>query len=301
MVRPSGRREDADLGPVTDRTGRVEGRPVTASSRGVRGRHSTSDIPVTPTPLAPGFHHGTGEAGSSTQPTAVPFRSRPPLHPHLSHTLCPMSHMDLHIHLYTIPRQIGVEFFDQMLGAARQDSSCSTHEYSHAEYGVSSSHPYVPGPVDRVSEGDRVFEEEQEKVRSLHIQGEADERGDDDGDSGDGDGGDGDSGDDDHDDSDDDRDEEQPIYVVPVAPASRSDGRPRHGKGKGLTGSLMSVMSKFAGSLNKRPDVARDVPAPTQKRKKVKPSDWEQTDAAEGGPVDPELISSYDGHVAGRI
>ncbi|KAI5683493.1 hypothetical protein M9H77_04721 [Catharanthus roseus] len=60
MVRPSGRRGDADLGPVMDMTGRVEGRPITASSRGLRGRHSTSDIPVTPTPLAPGFHHGTG-------------------------------------------------------------------------------------------------------------------------------------------------------------------------------------------------------------------------------------------------
>ncbi|KAI5657816.1 hypothetical protein M9H77_26609 [Catharanthus roseus] len=36
-----------------------------------------------------------------------------------------------------------------MLGAARQDSSCSTHEYSHAEYGVSSYDPYIPGPADR--------------------------------------------------------------------------------------------------------------------------------------------------------
>ncbi|KAI5673348.1 hypothetical protein M9H77_13712 [Catharanthus roseus] len=36
-----------------------------------------------------------------------------------------------------------------MLEAARQDSSCSTHGYSHAEYGVSSSDPYVPGPADR--------------------------------------------------------------------------------------------------------------------------------------------------------
>ncbi|KAI5655413.1 hypothetical protein M9H77_32600 [Catharanthus roseus] len=121
----------------------------------------------------------------------------------------------------------------QMLGAAPQDSSCSTHGYSHAEYCVSSSDPYVPGSADR---------------------GEADERGGDDGDDdGDGDGG------------DDDRDEEQTVYIAPVAPAR---------------------------SRNKRPEVARDVPAPTQKRKK----------AAEGGPVDPELIPSYDGgHVAGRI
>ncbi|KAI5670878.1 hypothetical protein M9H77_11242 [Catharanthus roseus] len=58
MVRPSDRREDADFGLVTGRTGQVEERPVTASFRGVSGRHSMSDLPVTPTPLASGFHHG---------------------------------------------------------------------------------------------------------------------------------------------------------------------------------------------------------------------------------------------------
>ncbi|KAI5666765.1 hypothetical protein M9H77_16618 [Catharanthus roseus] len=42
-------------------------------------------------------------------------------------------------------------------------------------------------------------------------------------------------------------------------------------------------MSKFAGSRNKRPELARDVLTPSQKRKKVKASDWEQTKAAEGG------------------
>ncbi|KAI5658712.1 hypothetical protein M9H77_27505 [Catharanthus roseus] len=324
----NGRRGDADLGPVTDRTGRVEGCPVTASSRGVRGRHSTSDIPVTPTPLAPSFHHGTGEAGSSTQPPAVLFRSRPPLHPHQSHTPVsyePYGSIYLHSHhtdtvydpylqaptvvrpripylsvfqepiLYdgSQARQIGVEFFYQMLGATRQDSSCSTHGYSHADYGVSSSDHYVPGLAYRVPEGDRVFGKEQERVRILHIQGKSDERGDDDdGDGGDGEGGDGDGdgGDDDHDDGDGDGDEEQPVYVASVAPASGSDGRPCHGKRKGLTGSLMSVMSKFAGSHNKRPDVVHAVPATTQKRKKVKPSDMEQTEAAEGRPVDPKLI-----------
>ncbi|KAI5652332.1 hypothetical protein M9H77_29519 [Catharanthus roseus] len=60
----------------------------------------------------------------------------------------------------------------------------------------------------------------------------------------------------------------------------------------------MLVMSKISRSCNKRPDKARDVPAPTQ-RKRVKASDWEQTGPAEGGPVDPELIPSYSGHVAG--
>ncbi|KAI5647526.1 hypothetical protein M9H77_33531 [Catharanthus roseus] len=200
MVRPSGRRGDADLSPIMDRTCRVEGRPVTVSFR--------------------------GEAGSSTQPPVIVFRSRPPLQPHLSHKPVPYepygsehppSHptdtvYDPYLHAPT------------MLGAARQDSSCSTHGYSHAEYGVSSSDPYVPGPADMDFDGDR-----------------------------------------------------------------------------GLTASFMSVMSKFAGSRNKRPEVARDVPAPTQKRKKVKASDWEQTKAAEGGPVDPELIPSYGGHVVDQI
>ncbi|KAI5658294.1 hypothetical protein M9H77_27087 [Catharanthus roseus] len=138
-----------------------------------------------------------------------------------------------------------------MFGATPQDSSCSTHGCSHAEYGISSSVPYVPRPAD--SE-------------------EVDERGDDDGD----------GGDDDQDKGDDDADEEQTVYVAPVAPASGSDKRPRHEKGKGLTGIFMSVMSKIVGSRNKRPEVARDVPAPTQKRKKVKASDWEQTGAAKG-------------------
>ncbi|KAI5673023.1 hypothetical protein M9H77_13387 [Catharanthus roseus] len=161
MVRPSGRGGDSDLGPVTDRTGQVEGRTVTAFSRGVRGRHSTSDLPATPTHLAPSFHHGTGEPGSSAQLPAIPFRSRPPLQPHLSHTHVPyepygsaqpFSHpTDTEPILEFIGqlRQIGAEFFYQMFSAASQDSSCSTHGYSHAEYGVSSSVPYTPRSVDR--------------------------------------------------------------------------------------------------------------------------------------------------------
>ncbi|KAI5659423.1 hypothetical protein M9H77_28216 [Catharanthus roseus] len=132
------------------------------------------------------------------------------------------------------PRQIGVEFFYQMLGATHQDSSCSTHGYSQAEYGVSSSYPYVLGPADRVFEGDRVVGKEQERVRSLHIQGEADERGDDDGDGGDDDGDGGDDDQDDDDDDDDDGDEEQTVYVALVAPISGSDRRSRHEKREGF-------------------------------------------------------------------
>ncbi|KAI5676113.1 hypothetical protein M9H77_07067 [Catharanthus roseus] len=146
MIRSSGHRGNADLGPVTNRTGRVEGHPVTASSR---------DTVYDPYLQAP----------TIVRPRIL----------YLSAFQEPISYDG------SQARQIGVEFFYQMLGTARQDSSCSTHGYSHAGYGVSSSDHYVPGPADRVPERSR----------------------------------------------------------------------------------------------NKRPDVVRDVPAPTQKRKKVKPSDWE--------------------------
>ncbi|KAI5654790.1 hypothetical protein M9H77_31977 [Catharanthus roseus] len=159
MVQPSGRKEGDDLGPVTDRIDRVEGR--------------TSQ-----------FHLEL--RGDNIVPPTSPL-------------LLPILHL--------------VSIMVQMFGAAPQDSSCSTHRYSHAEYGVSSSVPYVLSLADRICEGDIGLE----------------------------------------------------------------------------------------GSRNKRPEVAHEVLAPTQKRKKVKPSGWEQTEPAEGGPIDPELILSYGGHVAGRI
>ncbi|KAI5658600.1 hypothetical protein M9H77_27393 [Catharanthus roseus] len=131
-------------------------------------------------------------------------------------------------------RQIGVEFFYQMVGAAPQDSSYSILGYTATTYGVSSSEPYIGRhSTNKGFEGDRGLGEEHDRVRSLHIEGEADERVDDDGD-----------------------DEEQPL---PVAPASGFD----------------LVTGKGKGSCNKRPDVAREVPAPTQRRKKVKALDWE--------------------------
>ncbi|KAI5673055.1 hypothetical protein M9H77_13419 [Catharanthus roseus] len=238
--------------------GRVEGRTVTVSSRGARGRHSTSDLPATPTHLAPGFHHVYDSyLHASTIRPRIPYRSV---------TQEPI------LEFIGQQRQIGTEFFYQMFGTAPQDSSCSTPGYSHTEYGVSSFIPYVSRPADWVCEGDISFEgdrgvgEEQERVESLYIDGEADERGDD-------------GGDDDQDEGDDVVDEEQPVPVAPVGHASGSNGHPR--------------------SRNKRPEVAHEVPTPTQKRKKVKASDWEQTETEEGGPVDPELIPSYRGHVAG--
>ncbi|KAI5656396.1 hypothetical protein M9H77_25189 [Catharanthus roseus] len=108
-----------------------------------------------------------------------------------------------------------------------------------------------------------------------------------------------DDDDDDHDDDDDDDagDEEEPVPMAPEAPTASFGSNPHPGKGKGLTGSFMSVMSKISGSHNKRHDKARDVPAPTQ-RKKAKSSDWELTRPTEGGHVDPVLIPSYGKHVA---
>ncbi|KAI5659197.1 hypothetical protein M9H77_27990 [Catharanthus roseus] len=115
MVHPSGRRGDDDLSPVTDRTGRVQGRTVTALSRGVRERHSTSDLPSTPTPLPAGFYHDTGAPWSSTQPPLVHFRSRPPHSSHFSHTPVPY----------------------EAYGSAYPHSS------HHPDYGVSPSEPFI--------------------------------------------------------------------------------------------------------------------------------------------------------------
>ncbi|KAI5678312.1 hypothetical protein M9H77_09262 [Catharanthus roseus] len=63
--------------------------------------------------------------------------------------------------------------------------------------------------------------------------------------------------------------------------------------------SAQEPLTQFSGPA-RRPNKARDVPSPTQ-RKRVKASNWEQTGPAEGGTVDPELIPSYWGHVAGSI
>ncbi|KAI5658682.1 hypothetical protein M9H77_27475 [Catharanthus roseus] len=82
MVRPEARRGDDDLGPVTDRTDRVEGRAVTTSSLGVRERHSTSDIPSTSAPIGPSMYYDRGAPRSSTRPPPIPFRTRPPTTSH---------------------------------------------------------------------------------------------------------------------------------------------------------------------------------------------------------------------------
>ncbi|KAI5678839.1 hypothetical protein M9H77_09789 [Catharanthus roseus] len=229
------------------------GPTVTTLSKGVRGRHSTSDLPATPTHLATGFHHGTGEPGSSTQPPAVPFRSRPPLQPHLSHTPVPYepygsaqpsSHppdtiYDPYLHAPTIrpripyrsatkepileligqPKQIGTE----ILHAAHMGIlmlSMVFHLLFLTYRGLQIG--YVREILAlRVIGGLERSKKESDPYILRDMMG------------------------------DDAGDEEQPVYV---AYASGSDGRPYHGKGKGLIGSFMSVMSKIAGPRNKRPE-----------------------------------------------
>ncbi|KAI5668573.1 hypothetical protein M9H77_18426 [Catharanthus roseus] len=116
-----------------------------------------------------------------------------------------------------------------------------THDYTATDCGVSSSEPFIGWhSADMCFEGDRGLGEEHDRVRYLHIDREAHERVDDD---------DGDGDDDDHDDGEDTGYEEQPVPVAPVAPTSGSDWRPRHEKGKGLTGSFMSVISKISGEV----------------------------------------------------
>ncbi|KAI5683438.1 hypothetical protein M9H77_04666 [Catharanthus roseus] len=197
MLRLGARRSDDDLGAGTDRTGQVEGRAVTASSHGVRGRHSTSDIPSTSAPIAP---------GSSTQP---PYTVYDPSSCHIipsyfSRTQIPLNDVS------SPGLQLGAQFFEQLAGSVPVDSS-----YSGAEYGAT------------------------------------------------------------------------------ACSNSSSDG-------KGLTGSFMSVMSKIAGSRQKRPEKLHPPTNPTQ-RKKSKNDGWEQTCLTDGSPQEPIIIPSYSGHVAGCI
>ncbi|KAI5683115.1 hypothetical protein M9H77_04343 [Catharanthus roseus] len=192
MVRLGVDRGDDDLSTVTDRTGRVEGRAVTGSSRGVRGRHSTSDIPSTS----------------------------------------------------ALGLQLGAQFFEQLAGSVPVDSS-----YSGAEYGATAlGNPSSDVGLGRDSGTFR--SEEAVRVGSLLIyssEGNEDEREDDGGHDDDDD----DNDDDDNDDDgDDDGDDHEP---VPVVKAAFSGYKPAPGKEKGLTGSFMLVMSKIAGSRQKRP------------------------------------------------
>ncbi|KAI5678126.1 hypothetical protein M9H77_09076 [Catharanthus roseus] len=201
MVRPGARRGDDDLGAVTDRTGQVEGRAVTASSRGVRGRHSTSDISSTSTSYDPYAH---------TPSLPIRMSGLDPTQ-HFSRTQIPLNDSS------GPGLQLGAQFFEQLAGSLPMDSS-----YSNAEYRAT-------------ARGNSLFD---------------------------------------------------------VGPAP--------GKGKGLTGSFMSVMSKIAGSRQKRSEKSRPPTNPTQ-RKKSKNDGWEQTGPADGGPQDPVIVPSYSGHDRGIL
>ncbi|KAI5676744.1 hypothetical protein M9H77_07694 [Catharanthus roseus] len=228
--------------------GFIEGRAVTASSRDVRGRHSTSDLPATPTHLALGFHHGTGEPGSSAQPPAIPFRSQPPFQPHLSHTPVsyepygsaqPSSHpidtvYDPYLHAPNIRPRIPYRSATQ---EPIVEYLAPPLRILHAVYmGILMlsmvfhllflTHRGLQIGYVRVILALRVIGglERSKKEPDLYILRERRMR------------------------------EEQPVHVALVAHSSGSDGCPRHGKGKGLTDSFMSVMSKIAGSRNKRPE-----------------------------------------------
>ncbi|KAI5683036.1 hypothetical protein M9H77_04264 [Catharanthus roseus] len=195
MVRPRARRGDDDLGAVTDRTGRVEGRAVTASSRGVRGCHSTSDIPSTSAPIdhlpTTSYHlydpvpydpYGYSQPPQTSYDPYAHTLSLPIRMPGLDPTQH-FSRTQILLNDVSGPGlQLGTQFFEQLAGSVQVDSSYSGIEYEATARGNPSS----------------------------------------------------DVGDD-----------HEP---VPVVEASSSCHRFALGKGKGLTGNFMSVMSKIAGS-----------------------------------------------------
>ncbi|KAI5680821.1 hypothetical protein M9H77_02048 [Catharanthus roseus] len=88
MVRPSSRRGDDDLGPVTDMTGRVQGRTVTASSRSA---------------------YGSAYPHSQPPPTVYdPYLAAPTVRPHIPYRSSaqePLTEFSGHA------RQLGAKFF----------------------------------------------------------------------------------------------------------------------------------------------------------------------------------------------
>ncbi|KAI5683934.1 hypothetical protein M9H77_05162 [Catharanthus roseus] len=249
MVRPIAHRGNDDLGSVTDRTGRVHGRVVTGSSCGVRGRHSTSDVPCTPAPLGPGIYYDPGAPGSSIQPpiyhlglillsyhTVYTLPYPMTLMDLLSHYLNPHLHHMIHMHMLLLclsicpvrvchcmevnisnhneisgpGLQLSAAFFEQLVSGVLVDSFAIT-DYTVTDYDNPSYEPCLGRDSGTSAEGDRGRSEERDIVGSLHI-------------------------------SDDDGDQDEP---VPLALASSSGVRPGPEKGKGFTGSFMPVMSPW--------------------------------------------------------
>ncbi|KAI5661563.1 hypothetical protein M9H77_20886 [Catharanthus roseus] len=248
MVRPGARKGDDDLSPVTDRTGRVEGRTVTASSRDLRGRHR--------------IYYDIGAPGSFTRPLHIPIGSRPflqSLRPHtLPYDIYGSSHPPSHpptalhdslVHAPSVRPHIPYKskFQELVEFSIPPDSSYSTHDYTTTDYGISSSEPFVGKDYGDIGiEGDRGVDSEPATVGSLHIDGEDDWRVHDHDD----------DNNDDDDYGDDAGDEEEHLPMAPVAhatPILSSCGRPRPRKGKRLTGSFISVMRGLHGMQRRLP------------------------------------------------
>ncbi|KAI5667753.1 hypothetical protein M9H77_17606 [Catharanthus roseus] len=85
MDREQQRRRRPNLGPVADRSGRTHDRTDTASSQGLRGRHSISDIHTTLTPVDPSSAQPPYQRppSSSYYPTASRTRPIGPVDPQL--------------------------------------------------------------------------------------------------------------------------------------------------------------------------------------------------------------------------
>ncbi|KAI5673099.1 hypothetical protein M9H77_13463 [Catharanthus roseus] len=225
MVRPGAHRGDDNLGPVTDRTGRVESRVVTVSS------------------IVPGIYYDPRALGSSTQPPCILFRTRPPPSLNCSYTpipydlygssQAPPTSYDPYAHAPTLPfrvpgqdfphcrsktqvplnevsgrgLQLGVQFFENLVSSVPVNSSYNIAKYEATDY-----------------------------------------------------------------------------------------GNPSSDAGLGRD----SMMSKIAGSRQKRSKKSRPPTNPMQ-RKKAKNDNWEQTGPVDGGPLDLVLIPSYSGHIASNL
>ncbi|KAI5665963.1 hypothetical protein M9H77_15816 [Catharanthus roseus] len=207
MVRLSGRRGDDDLGPASDRTGRVEGRTVTASSRVHRVRLSNHHI----------YRLGLILLSHHSPDTPVPYDtygfSHPPSQP-------PPALYDPYVHGHSVRPHI--PYRSKVQGPMNEFSGPGK------KLGRASG--------DFGFEGDRGLDPEPAVVRSLYIDRIDVERvhGDD-------------VDDDDDDDSDEDGDEEEHVPMALVGIASSSGDRPRPEKEKGLIGSFTSVMRPAEG------------------------------------------------------
>ncbi|KAI5677269.1 hypothetical protein M9H77_08219 [Catharanthus roseus] len=174
MVRLGACRGDDYLGPVIDRTGRVEDRVVTASSY----------ISSTSAPIGPGMYYDPGAPG--TRPPTTSYHPYTPLrYVPYGYSQPPQTSYDLYAHAPSLPirmpsldpaqyfsnTQIPLnEFFEQLAGSVPVDSS-----YSSADYGATNSgNPSSDAGLGRDS--GTFWSEEAVRIGSLCIRsGENDE------------------------------------------------------------------------------------------------------------------------------